>query len=306
MLMSMAHETHFCLLFTFFISVSLERFGVAFSHFLHPVLKSHKLRFGVPLQRRRFGFGSSSDVDSACLFKSHKLRSTLCNGFGFCLSNTIILAFTCTTSSTLSDKSKVTASTPPINVFVACDAQTHRSEIRNENIFEASTPTMAILLLLFSFLVRLFGCANTRSNLYVWIAIIPIVISKTLGRHARRVYVGAWTNVVITRPIPSGEPVAGLGKINERHKEALKYLKDFKWIRVEEPIEFTLELFFVAYCTEEQRDCRLRDNKQEKRACKYLKDIKWNKVKEPKDSRLIFSLIRTLTTRTLSSPRHIT
>lgn len=85
----------------------------------------------------------------------------------------------------------------------------------------------------------------------------------------------------------------------------------------------------MAYCTEEQRDCRLRglllryvfyenvillldvfpmiiDNKQEKRACKYLKDIKWNKVKEPKDSRLIFSLIRTLTTRTLSSPRHIT
>ena len=61
----------------------------------------------------------------------------------------------------------------------------------------------------------------------------------------------------------------------------------------------------MAYCTEEQRDCRLRglllgyvfyenvillldvfpmiiDNKQEKRAHKYLKDIKWNKVKEPK------------------------
>ncbi|CAN6930888.1 unnamed protein product, partial [Brassica oleracea] len=247
---------------------------------------------------------------------------------------------------------------------------------------------MAILLLIFSFLVRLFGCANTGSNLYFWIAIIPIVISKTLGGHARRVYVGgfspaaneqvvatlfsqvmtavggntagpvdavvnvyvnhekfafvemrsfeeasntmsldgmifelprslcyrycvrcgvkmgdntltvrranqgitqhqpeqesAWTNVVIPRPIPSGEPVAGLGKINERLKEALKYLKDFKWNRVEEPKEFTLELFFVAYCTEEQRDCRLRDNKQEKRARKYLKDIKWNKVKEPK------------------------
>ncbi|KAF3607394.1 hypothetical protein DY000_02050050 [Brassica cretica] len=70
----------------------------------------------------------------------------------------------------------------------------------------------------------------------------------------------AWTNVVIPRPIPSGEPVAGLGKINKRHKEALKYLKDFKWNRIEEPKEFTLELFFVAYCTEEQRDCRLRDN----------------------------------------------
>uniref|UniRef100_A0A0D3CIV1 RRM domain-containing protein n=1 Tax=Brassica oleracea var. oleracea TaxID=109376 RepID=A0A0D3CIV1_BRAOL len=92
----------------------------------------------------------------------------------------------CTTSPTLSDKSKVTASTPPINVFVACDAQTHRSEIRNENIFEASTPTMAILVLLFSFLV-------VRSNLYFWIAIIPIVISKTLGGHARRVYVGGFS-----------------------------------------------------------------------------------------------------------------
>ncbi|KAH0910294.1 hypothetical protein HID58_033615 [Brassica napus] len=100
--------------------------------------------------------------------------------------------------------------------------------------------------------------------------------SMLVGFHLRQMN-SAWTNVVITRPIPSGEPVAGLGKINERHKEALKYLKDFKWIRVEEPIEFTLELFFVAYCTEEQRDCRLRDNKQEKRACKYLKDIKWNK-----------------------------
>ncbi|CAN7047863.1 unnamed protein product [Brassica oleracea var. botrytis] len=52
---------------------------------------------------------------------------------------------------------------------------------------------MAILLLLFSFLVRLFGCANTGSNLYFWIAIIPIVIYKTLGGHARRVYVGGFS-----------------------------------------------------------------------------------------------------------------
>ncbi|KAL0707342.1 hypothetical protein Bca4012_073768 [Brassica carinata] len=40
---------------------------------------------------------------------------------------------------------------------------------------------------------RLFGCANTGSNLYFWIAIIPKVISKTLGGHARRVYVGGFS-----------------------------------------------------------------------------------------------------------------